>query len=273
MRRLLVAGGCREAYWLAEALIAICNEPKTTNEAATNSLASEAQNWGTAQAAHALMQLHDARPFHEIVYMLAGITESPRVPQGAHSLIRKDNISVLNPETWAELGIVAVIDATHPFATTIQAKLRAFAQHEFAVPHITIRRPPWQQLEADQWMPWHEDAELHAILAQQSQSQTTVFALGGKTMQKWHQQGWGKDLPMKTIWRTLARAHNMPMPAHPRASLITFRPNDGISLERARLQALQAKLVVMRNSGGQPSGLLQAARSLNIPIYMQAYPA
>ncbi|MCA1688915.1 MAG: precorrin-6A/cobalt-precorrin-6A reductase, partial [Actinobacteria bacterium] len=108
--RILVLGGTAEARWLALAL-AIAGKPVTTS--------------------------------------LAGRVARPRLPPGD---VRIGGFG--GPRAFAdwiaEYGVVAVVDATHPFAERISASA-AEACRLAGVPLLRLQRPGWTEREGDRW--------------------------------------------------------------------------------------------------------------------------
>lgn len=110
---------------------------------------------GTGEA-RALAIALDAEDI-DFVSSLAGRVSRPRLPVGNVRVGGFGGIEGL-AGYLRENDITAVVDATHPFATTISANaVRACA--EFVVPLLRFARPGWEDLPcADQWH-WVESHE------------------------------------------------------------------------------------------------------------------
>ena len=103
---------------------------------------------GTAEA----RELADLATRHtgiEVVSSLAGRTADPVLPQGRTRVGGFGGAAGL--AGWiAEHAVDAVIDATHPFASSISGNAAAAAA-EVHVPLLALRRAPWVPQDGDRW--------------------------------------------------------------------------------------------------------------------------
>ncbi|MCH9780075.1 MAG: precorrin-6A/cobalt-precorrin-6A reductase [Alphaproteobacteria bacterium] len=298
---IVLAGGTRDAFVLAEYIVRALHGAQSTSGAATGRATSRRET-----------SLHVGGQRRCIVYyMLAGHTPSPRIPPGTVPWIKGSEedeakpLSLLNDRVWAERNVVAVIDATHVFAVRFHVKLKRFAQR-LGLPLGVVRRGLWEASEGDDWRAWCQQADLareiaaycarrdgwHPMSHQLGMIRIAV-ALGGRTMQAWHasslalnvsedeapqsndnqadKQGGNAARTVVFVWRCFSTSPALRLRAAPRHSTITVAATDSVTLERQRLESGHIDAVIMRNSGGDASALLTATRQLAIPVFMQ-YP-
>ncbi|MGH3277362.1 MAG: precorrin-6A/cobalt-precorrin-6A reductase, partial [Streptosporangiaceae bacterium] len=90
-----------------------------------------------------------------VVSSLAGRVSRPALPEGDVRIGGFGGVSGLT--AWlVEQEVSVVVDATHPFATTISAHAVA-ACADARVPLLSLVRPPWTARAGDSW---HEVASL-----------------------------------------------------------------------------------------------------------------
>lgn len=119
--KLLILGGTREAYELAECLVSQFSPEQLT-----------------------------------VISSLAGVTEHPRQPAGE---VRIGGFSDTNG-TGGKSGlqnyllqekISLLVNATHPYAAQISENALAAAT-ELQIPFLRVTRPPWVKQPGDQWI-------------------------------------------------------------------------------------------------------------------------
>ncbi|MGE5696725.1 MAG: cobalt-precorrin-6A reductase [Candidatus Sericytochromatia bacterium] len=98
---------------------------------------------GTAEARELADRLH---PDVEVVSSLAGRVPNPALPAGK---VRIGGFGGEEPmRQWLlDEDVDAVVDATHPFAATITART-ANVCADLGLPHLVLRRPPWDSTDA-----------------------------------------------------------------------------------------------------------------------------
>src|SRR6266568_4486550 len=130
---------------------------------------------GTAQARR-LAGLLAADPGVDVTSAVAGRTTAPRRPPGA---VRVGGFGGVDGLTdWLRGNdIDAVIDATHPFATTITDNAVA-ATGRAGIPLLILRRPGWQPRPGDDW---HRVATLADATTRLPALGRRVFLTTGRT--------------------------------------------------------------------------------------------
>ncbi|GAC1420366.1 MAG: cobalt-precorrin-6A reductase [Candidatus Velthaea sp.] len=162
-----------------------------------------------------------------------------------------------------EHGIVAVVDATHPFAARMSFHA-AVACARANVPLVALVREPWVASAGDRWVPASNVNACAALAA----------ALGRRIFLTVGRQELEPFAALDEHW-FLIRSIEPPDPPLPRAyELILARGPFAFSEELALMRAHAIDCVVTKNSGGAATqAKLLAARSLGIPVVMVARPA
>jgi precorrin-6A/cobalt-precorrin-6A reductase len=160
-----------------------------------------------------------------------------------------------------EERIGAVVDATHPFASTITASA-AEAAVTAGVPHAVLRRPGWTEQEGDDWrrVPSLADA---ASLAP-TLGQRIFLTTGRQTLAAFA----GTD-----AW-FLARCVDPPEPPLPeKLEVVLDRGPFAVDGELALLREHGIDVLVTKDSGGtMAAAKLAAARALGLPVVMVDQP-
>lgn len=214
---------------------------------------------GTAEA-RALCALLASMPGVEATASLAGATSEPAtypVPVVTGGFGGAEGLAA-----WLTAhGIGALIDATHPFATTMRRNA-ALAAELATVPSLRLERAPWTEGEGDCWT---RHSSLDALLRALPAGARVFAALGTRAAVR---LGDRPDIAF------LLRAIEAPavIPAnvrilHARAALDAAA--EAILLEREGITHLAA-----RDSGGEAGrAKLLAARTLGLPVHLVARPA
>ena len=126
---------------------------------------------GTGEARALAGRLH---PEFGIVSSLAGRVPDPALPVGPVRLGGFGGADGLR-EWLHDNDITAVVDATHPFAATISANA-AKACGGLRVPHLVLRRPPW---EAPSAIRVAGDSEAAEVVAEKGYSR--IFLTTGRS--------------------------------------------------------------------------------------------
>lgn len=206
---------------------------------------------GTSEARDIAHMLADREEWR-VIASLAGATETPRpLPVetryggfgGADGLVRY----------LREIGIDAVIDATHPFARRMTANAAA-ACRALDIPLLRVERPQWDPPAGAQWIGVASLEEAAAALPAGARAFLTVGANGvapfaGRT----------------DVWflvRTMEDAGALPLANHQAVSGAPPADSD----EEIRLMKRHGIThLVTKNAGGPASAKLDAAARLSIP--------
>ena len=191
---------------------------------------------------------------------LAGVTSSPPDPgipmriggfggaQGLAAYLEAENITTL-------------IDATHPFASTISANA-ARAAEMAGIRRLALWRPAWRPGAGDIWREFGNWDELISAIPDGA----NVFAAAG--------QDGMKALGGQTRFNILARALQKPdgLPAH--IQFLCGLPGRTAEAEEAVFLEQGITHLVAKNAGGNASNAkLMAARTLGLPVFLLARPA
>jgi precorrin-6A/cobalt-precorrin-6A reductase len=115
---------------------------------------------GTAEARELAELLHDAHV--RVVSSLAGRVKRPRLPVGAYRIGGFGGVGGLRAYL-AEERVVAVVDATHPFATGMSAHALAACTAD-GVPLLRLERPGWSAAPGTERWHWVDDHDEAAAL-------------------------------------------------------------------------------------------------------------
>ncbi|WP_120498630.1 cobalt-precorrin-6A reductase [Kiloniella sp. EL199] len=159
-----------------------------------------------------------------------------------------------------------VIDATHPFASTITNHAWIACQ-KLEIPHLILQRPAWKKEENDTWIdvPDMQSAQDHL---QSLGNSLTVFLTTGQ-----------KELSGFTALKKhnfVARMIEPPATETEASNLkiILQRGPFSVHDEIQLIKEDKIDLIVSKNSGGSAtSAKITAARKLNIPVLMIARPS
>lgn len=202
------------------------------------------------------------RPDVGVVSSLAGRLASPRLPDGQVRVGGFGGASGL--ASWIEShDIRALIDATHPFATTISlnAAAAAAATH---VPLLALRRAAWVPVEGDRW---HDAASLEGAALMLPDLGRRHFLTIGR-------QGVSSFVDVPHAW-FLVRCVDPPQePTPPQMELLLDRGPYALDAEIDLMRDRRVDTVITKNSGGAATAAkLAAARELGLPVVMVKRPA
>lgn len=193
-----------------------------------------------------------------VISSLAGRVADPRLPVGEVRIGGFGGISGLR-DWLREHDIAAIVDATHPYATTISAHAVAAATAT-GTPLLRLRRPAWTPGPDDAWhvVPTIADAA------------DEVDRSGGRVFLTTGRQDVGAFTEITSAW-FLIRVVDAPdtalLPAHHRLlrSRGPYRADDEATLMRTH----RVDTLVTKNSGGALTrGKLDAARHLGVRVIM-----
>lgn len=198
----------------------------------------------------------------EVTTSLAGATRRRRALAGRVRIGGFGGARGLAAYLSAE-AIGRVVDATHPFATTI-SRHAALACEQAGVPLLRLQRPAWPAEAGDRWL---EVGDVGAAAAALPGLATRVFlAIGRKEV--------GAFAGLPDIWFLVrlieAPVEPLALPAH---ELLLARGPFDVAAERALLRRHAIGAVVARNSGGGATyAKIAAAREAALPVVMIARP-
>ncbi|WP_310767352.1 cobalt-precorrin-6A reductase [Mycobacterium sp. Z3061] len=211
---------------------------------------------GTAEGRALAKALH---PGVDIVSSLAGRVPDPALPVGPVRIGGFGGVEGLR--RWMrDERIVAVVDATHPFAATMTAHA-ARACAELRVPHLVLARPPWDPGSAT--VVASDTAAAKEVAARRY---SRVFLTTGRSGAAAF-----ADSDAWFLIRAVTTPDDTVMPRHHRLLLSRgpYHYDDELKiLAEHRIDAL-----VTKNSGGEMTrGKLDAAAALGIPVVMVERP-
>jgi precorrin-6A/cobalt-precorrin-6A reductase len=215
---------------------------------------------GTAEARQLAAEL-DRVPGLRVTTSLAGRVASPRLPAGEVRIGGFGGAEGL--AAWLyEHRADAVVDATHPFATTISANAAAAARAT-GVPLTALRRPGWEPVPGDRW---HLAADLAGAAAMLPALGRSVFLTTGRL-------GLAAFAELDQL-RFLVRSVEPPDPPLPRHAVILLdRGPYTVEGESELLRAHAVDVLVTKDSGGPATAAkLTAARELGLPVVVVRRP-
>lgn len=212
---------------------------------------------GTSEAA-ALARSAAARfaPRLSVITSLAGRTAAPAAIAGGVRIGGFGGAGGLAAYLCRE-NIDVVIDATHPFASTIAANAAA-ACRQTGAPRLKLLRPPWRPRPGDDW---REVACFTAAARMIEAVGRRVFLTIGPGVEAF--------AGLSDIWflvRLLQPASG-PLPLAAYESVIG-RPPFALEDERALLETRRIDTLVSKQSGGPGEAKLEAARALGVAVIM-----
>ncbi|HZZ51272.1 MAG TPA: cobalt-precorrin-6A reductase [Pseudonocardia sp.] len=216
---------------------------------------------GTAEARGVAAALA-GRPELEVVSSLAGRVRSPILPAGQVRIGGFGGAAGLRDYLRAE-RVDAVVDATHPFASTITASA-ASASADVGVPLIVLRRAGWTEGPGDRW---HWVRTLDEAAAVLPPFGPRVFLTTGRT-------GLAAFAGLDGHWFLIRTVEPPEAPLPRRYELLSDRGPFQLSGERELLARHRIDVLVSKDSGGpMTSAKLTAARERGIPVILQRRPA
>jgi precorrin-6A/cobalt-precorrin-6A reductase len=214
---------------------------------------------GTSEARELAERLHGAGV--HVVSSLAGRVSRPRLPVGD---VRIGGFG--GPPAMAQWlvdqGVLAVADATHPFAERISASA-ASACAAAGVPLLRLQRPGWRERAGDCWH-WVDGVP---------QAATVVAQLGERVLLTTGRQGLEAFAGIGDAW-FLIRCVDPPEVALPaRHELLLDRGPYTHAGERSLMQAHGIDVLVTKDSGGAHTiAKLDVARELGLPVVVVCRP-
>jgi precorrin-6A/cobalt-precorrin-6A reductase len=215
---------------------------------------------GTSEATELTRQLTSKG--HRAILSFAGRTNPVDLPTGPKRIGGFGGVSGLVGELQRD-GYELLVDATHPFATTM-AHNALEAAGLAGVPSLRLLRPPW---EAPLGATWHEvdTVELAAGRLAALGARQAFLAIGAG------QIGAFAEVPgVQLVVRTIEPPSMVP--SSPVTVLLARGPFT-VDAESALLLEHRIDVLVARNSGGLATAAkLEAANRLGIPVIMVRRP-
>ena len=220
---------------------------------------------GTGEAV-GLARLLERRADFDVTTSLAGRTRRPAMIPGR---VRTGGFGGAEGlATYLEVkGMHAVVDATHPYATTI-SRHATRACNALGIPRVQLWRPAWSPVDGDEWIQAATlDAAAEAVADAQVSACGCVFlSTGARDVQVFSR--------LRTV-RFLVRLVEVPRTPLPlgRSDLIVDRGPFTVEKEQALFLEHGVEWLVSKNSGGAATySKLAAARELHIPVIMVTRP-
>ncbi|WP_294609852.1 cobalt-precorrin-6A reductase [Roseovarius sp.] len=199
---------------------------------------------------------------HSVVASLAGATRAPRafgVPMRIGGFGGEEGFA----RYLKEAGIVAVLDATHPFAAHISNRSAKVCAAQ-GIPYCQVLRPEWQAGPGDKWQFIDREEEAAAHIPEGAR---VFLATGRQTLEKF------ANLTGRYL---ICRQIDPPEAAFPfdNGEYLIGRPPFSETHERDLFKRLAIDWLVVKNAGGSaPMSKLAAARDLGLPVLVINRPA
>jgi precorrin-6A/cobalt-precorrin-6A reductase len=195
---------------------------------------------------------------HDVTVSLAGRVRAPLPLPGTVRVGGFGGVDGL--VAWLRAhGTDAVVDATHPFASTMTAHAAA-ACTLVDVPLLRLQRPAWTPVPGDDWRPV---ADLPAAAEVAAGLGERVFLTTGRS---------GLAVFAGVDRWFLVRSVDPPEPPVPgRMRVLLDRGPFTLDGERSLLREHAIDVLVTKNSGG-PAPKLAAARELGVPVVVVERP-
>ncbi|MDT5039607.1 MAG: precorrin-6A/cobalt-precorrin-6A reductase [Actinoplanes sp.] len=190
-----------------------------------------------------------------VISSLAGRTSAPLLPHGPVRVGGFGGVPGLI-SYLRSAAVDAIVDATHPFATTMTDHV-VEAAGETGLPLLVLRRPGWTERPGDDW---HRVPSMAAAAELVPKFGTRVFLTTGR-------QTIDAFAGVDECW-FLARSVEPPAPPLPaRLDVLLDRGPFTVDGERALMAAHRIDVLVTKDSGGD-APKLAAARDRGIPVVL-----
>ena len=203
---------------------------------------------GTGEARSLAARLH---PGHDIVSSLAGRVPDPALPAGPVRIGGFGGVAGLR-QWLSDNDIGAVVDATHPFASTMTAHAAQVCR-ELGLPHLVLSRPAWDPVGT---VTVASDVAAAAFVAERGF--TRVFLTTGRSGVRPF-----ADSDAWFLIRVVTPPDADVLPR--RHEVLLSRGPYGYEDEHTLLRDNGIDVLVTKNSGGL-APKLEAARSLALPV-------
>lgn len=234
--KLLILGGTREAYQLAEILNAQFTQEKLN-----------------------------------FISSLAGTTKKPNIPAGKFRTGGFGGLSGLKNFLVKE-KISLLVDATHPFAERI-SKNALLASSEIGIPLLVFNRPPWVKKYNDQWIEVSSLENAVKYLKNLEKKTGSLFSTGliflttGNKDLRLFQNSLNCNFLVRTVEKPELVSE------WPKAMFLKDRGPYTLENEIKLLKNHKISMLVSKNSGGASTyAKIEATRHLKIPVLMVRRP-
>jgi precorrin-6A/cobalt-precorrin-6A reductase len=192
----------------------------------------------------------------DVVTSFAGVTENPVLPEGEIRVGGFGGEDGLYDYLKAE-GLMAVADATHPFAAQISR--HGFSAAERAgIPYLRLERAAWTPLPADNWI---SVPTTEAAVAALPDAARVLLTIGSKEIAVF--------LAREDLSGVARMIEKPPFELPPKWALVLARAPFSVESERELLALHKITHLVTKNAGGKLTvAKLIAARGLRIPVVM-----
>lgn len=219
---------------------------------------------GTADARELTEQL--CRQDIKVIYSIAGMVRVPAVDcevvSGGFS--QYGGLS----EYIAQKNIIAIVDATHPYAKIISTTAVAAAKAG-DIPCWRFQRPPWQPELGDNWHEFDDWEHLLTPLAEKNSVFFTAGQLPGSVISTLETNA-AQSLQYQLLRTAIKPSHKL----LPTMRWIKAIGPFNYQSERSIMKSRCIDVLVSKNSGGQATvAKLAAARSLGIAVFMLKRPS
>jgi precorrin-6A/cobalt-precorrin-6A reductase len=216
---------------------------------------------GTSEAAALDQLLAEQAPEIRAVISLAGHTADPRPMTLPTRIGGFGGIEGLR-RYLVEEGVVAVVDATHPFAAIMPFHAQAACKAE-GVPLLAIRRRPWRPEATDRWRSVPDiDAAVDALGSEPRRVFLTIGRLELPHFFAAPQHDY--------LIRVIEPVGELPLP---HARVLQQRGPFEADAEESLMRQEGIEILVSKNAGGPMTlGKLVAARRLSLPVVMVERP-
>ena len=234
--KLLILGGTREAYQLAEILNAQFTQEKLN-----------------------------------FISSLAGTTKKPNIPAGKFRTGGFGGLSGLKNFLVKE-KISLLVDATHPFAENI-SKNALLASSEIGIPLLVFKRPPWVKQYNDQWIEVSSVENAVKYLKNVEKKTGSLFSTGSIFLTTGNKdlQLFQNSLNCNFLVRTVEKPELVS--EWPKAKFLKDRGPYTLENEIKLLKNHKISMLVSKNSGGVSTyAKIEAARHFKIPVLMVRRP-
>lgn len=196
-----------------------------------------------------------------VVSSLAGRVARPSLPPGEVRIGGFGGPAGLT--CWLiERAVVAVVDATHPFAERISLSATE-ACPRAGVPLLRLERPGWSERSGDRWH-WVGDLREAAALAPR---------LGRRVLLTTGRQGLATFAEVESCWFLVRCVEPPDPPLPPHHQVVLDRGPYTLEGELALLDRHAIELVVTKDSGGPLTrAKLDAARERKLPVIVVRRP-
>jgi len=241
--KLLILGGTREAYELAERLVSQFSPEQLT-----------------------------------VISSLAGVTEHPRQPAGEVRIGGFSDTTGTGGKSGLQNYLLQEINATHPYAAQISENALAAAT-ELQIPFLRMTRPPWVKQPGDQWIEVPDLAAAAEYLKTEFEisnsdlSGATVFLTTGNRGLELFEQCKRCNFVVRTVDVPKLNKSASVISAWSDATFLQERGPFTLEKELNLFRQHAITLLVTKNSGGDSTyAKIEAARKMGIPVLIVERP-